>query len=282
MIDSDPNHLVFARSSLAFSGSISLALLVSCPCVAQPAATPAKTPRANPINERNILLDRSDKQQPQYRLSTEKFESMSLFDRREGWYGGFALGVSSPNLSANGQIRGINVPFQLDIDTNKQTSLNAFIGRRFSNFRLEGEILSTNNSLKNGMMTFPSAPSLTNKISVGNVANFAVMFNGYYDFETGSAFKPFVGAGIGYSTTNLSIGSNPFPLNSSTSGFAYQVKVGAAYSVSDRTDLYLQYRYLNAPTAGQASGNFAGNNVTADLNTNLNSSIIEFGTRLNF
>jgi opacity protein-like surface antigen len=278
-----PCDRVLARSSLALCCSIPL----SWGCGDVKAAwsgelsRPSDLPPANAVKQRNLLLGKPAAPL-RYGSSTTTLESIEILNRQDRWYGGFGIGITAPNLSSDGQIRGLEIPFRLDVNTNQQNSLNAFVGRRFSNFRVEAEVLSTNNSLKDADLTFVSAPGLNNRVSSGNVSNFSVMFNGYYDIDIGSAVKPFIGAGVGYSFTNSSIRSVPFPLEGTTSGLAVQFKVGAAYTLFDRTDMYVQYRYLNTPVSTQVNGSLNGNNITGNISGNLNSSIFEVGTRFNF
>jgi opacity protein-like surface antigen len=272
---------VLAWSAIALCCSIPLNCGFAVTAAFSDELTPSLPP-AKAVEQRNLLLDVAPIAPLRYGSAAGKLESIEFLNRRDRWYGGFGIGISAPNLSSDGQIRGLEIPFRLDVDSNRQTSLNAFIGRKFSSFRVEAEVLSTNNSLREAMLTFLSVPVLNSKITSGNVANFSVMLNGYYDPEIGSAVKPFIGAGIGYSFTSSSVRSVPFPLESSTSGFSFQIKVGAAYTLFDRTDIYAQYRYLNTPVSTQVNGDLNGNNLTGSISGNLNSSIVEVGTRFNF
>ncbi|NJR32605.1 MAG: hypothetical protein HC778_07005 [Chamaesiphon sp. CSU_1_12] len=72
------------------------------------------------------------------------------------------------------------------------------------------------------------------------------------------------------------------PATDTTSGVAFQLKAGAAYTLFDRTDVYAQYRYLNTPVSTQVNGDLNGSNVTGNISGNLGSSIVEVGTRFNF
>jgi opacity protein-like surface antigen len=281
--------ITLAQFLIPLCSSISLTLLFNHPSGANTAATKLdKSPSSNLISESGLKLDATPEYQQQLSSTTEKSNPDSS-ENKNSWYGGFGIGISSPKLTGTSNVAGlnvsgINVPFNLDIDTKNQTSFNAFAGRKFSNFRAEAEVLYTNNALKNGTIPLPSlsAPNIDSSSISGNVSNLAVMLNGYYDFNTGSAFKPFIGAGIGYSSTNLnaSIPTTNVALKGSSSGLVYQVKVGASYSVSDKTDLYLQYRHINAPLGGSLTVN--GNNINANTSGTLNSSIVEFGSRLSF
>lgn len=110
----------------------------------------------------------------------------------------------------------------------------------------------------------------------GNANTWSVLVNGLYDFQTCWCLKPFLGAGIGYSSTNLKRGhfggndgssssasnggcndcGNEESSGSSSSssshhkrrktGFAWQLIAGVAYPLCDGWDVSLQYRYFNS------------------------------------
>jgi opacity protein-like surface antigen len=279
---------MLAQSLILLCRAISPVFLFDLPAGANPATTELHPTRsANLVSDRHLQLDPTPTDRQQSSFMTEKPDPP---DRKNPWYGGFGIGISSTNLNGTSKVAGmnvsgINIPFNLDIDTKNQTSFNAFVGRKFSNFRAEGEVLYTNNALKNGTLPLPSLSAPMNISSGdlnGNVSNLAIMLNGYYDITTGSAFKPFLGVGIGYSSTNLnaSTPTTNVALKGSSSGLVYQVKVGASYSVSEKTDLYLQYRHINAPLSGSLTVN--GNSINPNTSGTLNSNIVEFGSRLNF
>lgn len=81
-----------------------------------------------------------------------------------------------------------------------------------------------------------------------------LMFNTYYDIDTGSAFTPYLSAGIGASVIDATFGFN-FPNDTTVEGgsisktktkFAWAVGLGVSYNLSQNVDLDLGYRYLNA------------------------------------
>jgi opacity protein-like surface antigen len=282
--------ITLARPLTLLCRSIVLILLVNLPAWANDRVTQSDKARSSKsVSDRPTPIDPTlDVRQPS--ISISKKSTPNSIDNKNLWYGGFGIGISSPNLTGTSNVAGlnvsgINIPFNLDIDTKNQTSFNVFAGRKFTDFRAEGEVLYTNNALKNGTLPLPSLLAPTNISSdniSGNVSNLAVMLNGYYDLNTGTSFKPFLGAGIGYSSTNLnaSIPTTNVALKGSSSGLVYQFKVGASYSVSEKTDLYLQYRHINAPLRGSLT--IDGNNTNANTSGTLNSSIVEFGSRINF
>jgi len=108
----------------------------------------------------------------------------------------------------------------------------------------------------------------------GTIQNIPVMGNLLYDFDTGTAFEPYIGIGVGVSAVTLH--------NVSTSGarlfdtsqlvFAYQPMVGVNYAITDQLSVGLQYRYFATTdaTLRDAAGNkfainTASHNVLASL-----------------
>ena len=192
-------------------------------------------------------------------------------DRQTGWYWGTVRGANFPNLSAtdaNNTTRnwsGNNALGSL-LDLN---NLNAFAGYKSSNFRLEGEVAyATNSMTRNG-----------NQLTNGNdgapincdATTFAAILNGYYDIDMGGQIKPFIGVGAGFASTSLKGEGKDW---GSASGLTYQVKAGVGYALSDRQDIYLQYKYVNAPAQ------YVINNQANSTNFDYGS--VEFGTKFNF
>jgi opacity protein-like surface antigen len=199
------------------------------------------------------------------------------------WYGGLGIGLNSPSLNRtvglNGGAAGnLNSDLKLDIDSG--VGFSGFVGYKFTGFRVEGEAMYSSNSFSGITARTPvgtnteTARLFGTTGSIGNISNFAVMLNGYYDVPTGTAITPFLGAGVGYGTSNVSgitnitlFGQNvsPVPAGGSSSGIAYQLKAGANYALSSNNDVYVQYRYLN----GSGDSNYSTNNI-------------ELGTKLSF
>lgn len=205
-------------------------------------------------------------------------------DRRTGWYWGTVRGANFPSLTAtnaNGSANwtGIDsLSSLLDL-----SNLTGFAGYKSSNFRLEGELMYANTAMTIDRQNTTS-PIISN--TVPNTAGvpekckattFAAILNGYYDIETGGQIKPFVGAGIGFASTSLKDSGLDW---GSASGLTYQLKAGVDYALSDRQDIYLQYKYINAPAQYVSQPNKQG--IRQSFNTNFSSGNIEFGTKFNF
>ena len=83
----------------------------------------------------------------------------------------------------------------------------------------------------------------------GDVSALTIMGNVLYDIDLGGRLTPYVGIGAGLAQVDFD-GANPVggsTVNDDDTAFAYQGIVGAAYEVSDRFKLTLDYRYLAAP-----------------------------------
>lgn len=73
------------------------------------------------------------------------------------------------------------------------------------------------------------------------------MLNGYVDFPTGTAFTPYIGAGVGYVDADIDYSPSAVGIvDSDDSGIAYQIAAGATYELSDAFDLFGQVRYLTS------------------------------------
>ena len=124
-------------------------------------------------------------------------------------------------------------------------ALAGAIGYRFGALRAEGAgsyssgDLNSFGGTKIGKDDYDTPPSFT---------TFAVMANGWYDFDTGTMFTPFVGLGLGaFRGTN----SGGVPKNAPDSyeapaqsawGFAYQGGAGVAMEVVDSLSIRLGYQ----------------------------------------
>ena len=134
-----------------------------------------------------------------------------------------------------------------------------------------------------------AATPITFTGSGASVALHTFTANGYYDINTGTAIKPFVGGGIGVASAVVDA-SQPAGaivyLTSSASDtlFAYQATVGASYALTDNVSLVGSYRYL-----GTTDGNFKTTVVvtgvgsaTGNVKTSFGSNVLRAGLRYSF
>jgi opacity protein-like surface antigen len=78
----------------------------------------------------------------------------------------------------------------------------------------------------------------------GEVSNFGLFGNVFYDIQTGSGFAPYVGAGLGYQWTDVEYAPSDIVVaDEDDSGLAYQVMAGASYAVSNGVEVFGQYTW---------------------------------------
>ena len=80
----------------------------------------------------------------------------------------------------------------------------------------------------------------------GDIDSKSIMFNTYYDFETGTTLSPYLGGGLG--VTEIEIDAPTLALNDEDTVFAYQLMAGVSWAPQNllNTELNLGYRYLDA------------------------------------
>jgi opacity protein-like surface antigen len=80
----------------------------------------------------------------------------------------------------------------------------------------------------------------------------AVMTNAWYDFETGTPWRPFAGVGFGGARVNMTVGAADTGFASdfddSDIVFAFQVGLGIGYEITPRVMASLTYRYFTTST----------------------------------
>lgn len=91
---------------------------------------------------------------------------------------------------------------------------------------------------------------------VGKLEQVALMANLTYVFSAGDKFKPYVGAGIGGVATHADLLGE----DDGVVSFAWQLRAGGAWKVSDRVDLTADYTYRQA-----AAGNLSFGDTDLDL-----------------
>ncbi|NLQ07484.1 porin family protein [Cylindrospermopsis raciborskii LB2897] len=90
------------------------------------------------------------------------------------------------------------------------------------------------------------ATSSTPKTPLSDNINMSTaLLNGYYDISTGSKFRPYIGAGIGFAF----ISHQPFGLGGlfdNGTSFAYQAKLGAQYEIVKKGNVFAELKYLGS------------------------------------
>jgi opacity protein-like surface antigen len=138
-------------------------------------------------------------------------------------------------------------------------SLGGHFGAAFNGIRAEAEIAHT-------------AIANYNIFSGGDKDATSFMANGYYDFDTGSPLKPYIGAGIGIALAHIRdqrISGNGAEDDDIV--FAFQAMGGVGYEILPSTTIFGGYKY------------FGTTDVTVGtLSENISFHSIEIGVRYSF
>jgi opacity protein-like surface antigen len=113
----------------------------------------------------------------------------------------------------------------------------------------------------------------------GDISNFAVAVNAYYDFRMpDSPFSIYGGAGVGVMESDIEFAPSSTGIveDTETGGF-FQLMVGGAYAVSETTEFYAGYRYRQSEDLEVDSSL-----IPATLEIENKDSIIEAGVRFTF
>jgi opacity protein-like surface antigen len=112
----------------------------------------------------------------------------------------------------------------------------------------------------------------------GDISNLGVFANVYYDFNRMGAISPYVGAGIGVSNVDVTYRPSDISIiNDSETKFAYQIKAGAAYALTERFDVFTELAYRATEDVTFSNQLFPGNLSIENQQTTLS-----FGGRIRY
>ncbi len=112
----------------------------------------------------------------------------------------------------------------------------------------------------------------------GDLSTLFLMANMYYDLETGTSFRPYVGVGAGVGFVDVAFSPSAVGIiDDNTTSFAYQAMAGVAYEVSPMVEIYAGYRYRATLDAEVNVSLFP-----ATLDVENRSSNVEGGIRVSF
>lgn len=147
-------------------------------------------------------------------------------------------------------------PLKMDVESDGGYALAGALGFAQNELRGEVEIAYQKNDLDKATLSGAPLPSLS-----GDITNFSVLVNGYYDIDTGSEFTPFVSVGLGFAKVEIDEATGP--TNEDDTVFAYQFGGGLGYAVDGQVTIDIKYRYFattevefDTSTAEYATHNF--------------------------
>ncbi len=191
--------------------------------------------------------------------------------QNNAWYVAGGLGASFPN---DVDITQAGTTLTTELDTGILAT-GAF-GRSFDNqiFRAEAEVLYNTNDV-----SALNVSGVGSVIAGGDISTLGLMVNGYYDIDTNSKWRPYIGGGIGGANVSINSLSSLGVLiaDDDTTVFAYQVKVGVAYEFTQALAGTLGYRFFATEDADFVDS--AGAPFSAD---GIEAHIVELGVRFRF
>ncbi|HKW54804.1 MAG TPA: outer membrane beta-barrel protein, partial [Stellaceae bacterium] len=102
------------------------------------------------------------------------------------------------------------------------------------------------------------APLTGSTSASGHTTAISAMLNAYYDYDTGSAWRPYIDAGVGAARLSMKnvVTSGVPVVDAYDTVFAYQLGLGLGYEVTKSLTLAVEYRYFTTldPTFKDAAG----------------------------
>ena len=114
-------------------------------------------------------------------------------------------------------------------------------------------------------MTFRSSPldefSLGPGVNIdGGIDSLSLMGNAFYDFNTGSAWTPYIGGGLGvaFMSSDISLVGATL-IDDTDTVLAYQLGAGIGYALSPTVTITADYRFFG--TENPVFSDFAADNI---------------------
>ena len=123
-----------------------------------------------------------------------------------------------------------------DMEYDTGYTIGGAVGYMMEKFRLEGELSYQANDIDKVSGAGGSEPVN------GDVTALTLLFNGYFDFDTGRFWTPYITGGLGYSKVEADIDG----LSEDDNVFTYQLGVGVGFAMSETLTLDWRYCYLGA------------------------------------
>ncbi|MEM9216888.1 MAG: outer membrane beta-barrel protein [Cyanobacteria bacterium P01_F01_bin.150] len=137
---------------------------------------------------------------------------------------------------------------EIAIDTDTGFGLNGAIGYQFQDARAELELGYSNNTV-NGVSIGDAAEIDAD----GSFDTWTLAANGYYDIPTGTALRPYIGAGLGVAKLVADDVSVDLPvvgdaeLDDSGVSLIFQAQAGLAYDFTENASAFVGYRLQGIP-----------------------------------
>jgi OmpA-OmpF porin, OOP family len=173
-------------------------------------------------------------------MTTASAAAVGTAQATEGWYGRVDGGYSiDGGLDGEVTTPGEAADFSPDFDEDWMAGVG--FGYAFQNgFRAEAELSYRSNEFG----PEPVGDPVDDDVS-GEASSWAAMLNGYYDFNRGGRFEPYIGLGVGAAKVDVDLDAPRGSADDTV--LAYQAMAGVAIGLTERLDLDIGVRYFAAP-----------------------------------
>lgn len=149
-------------------------------------------------------------------------------EKKSDTIGGFRIGYGLIFPAFDGSLRG-----EIEYGYNSKASLN-------SGFQHLHAGANKNGKPVNNQTDVDYSSSIKSQF---------LMANAYYDFNTGTAFTPYVGAGIGYgrlkTNNDVTVMGNRLSISETSNNFIWNVGVGVAFAIDSNLAIDAGYRFTD-------------------------------------
>jgi opacity protein-like surface antigen len=174
------------------------------------------------------------------------------------------------------------IQFGYKFDSGLRTEVEAFYGRNgvdsHANLAAGGAIIDdVDVAVLTRGAPDPANPTVGEVIAdgQGSLKTMGVMLNGFYDFNVGGGFEPYVGAGVGLNGVSVTFSPSGVPVADKTkTKLAWQLMAGGTIALSEGTDLFGQVTYR-----GMDRAKVPLTLLPADLGVKSNQTILSLGVR---
>jgi len=235
-----------------FLGLAILATLVTSPAQAESVSRKAADLMAQNSNPTDSVDQNTNNTQPVNTSASvyEGSDTYSTLPVSNYWYVSGSVGLAFPGNDVKSSSL-FNDKISLTLDSTSQWNIAG--GYQRGNYRSEAEISYSSFGINNASINTRSFPYS------GNVSTTSILGNIYWDIPTRSKFRPYLGAGLGTSTTSGKIKYQGIQADLATGwSFAYQGKVGLQYKLVKKGNAFVEFKYLGIGTYQ----NDAGRDVT--------------------
>ncbi len=196
---------------------------------------------------------------------------MPLTAQAQNWYLGGSIGYNqTSDQTSEGDGRLVETEFSAGIAT------SSIAGYNFgNNFRAEATLDFRRNDGES--LAFNG---VERAFTAKGAESYSVLLSGYYDFNTGSSFTPYIGGGVGLSRIDNEFLYGAVNFEDRDTVFAWQASVGGSLPITEKIDGFVDVKYFSASSPEFTRTSPADNGVALD--SEYDNFTVSVGYRWNF